>query len=95
MGEVMTIDYGVILAYIVGIFLLFILGRLLLAPLKVILKLVYNSLLGAVAIILVNLIGGLFGFHVPFNIYTSFIVGTLGVPGFILIIILRLMFGIG
>ena len=91
----MTIDYGVILAYIVGIFLLFILGRLLLAPLKVILKLVYNSLLGAVAIILVNLIGGLFGFHVPFNIYTSFIVGTLGVPGFILIIILRLMFGIG
>jgi inhibitor of the pro-sigma K processing machinery len=68
------------------------LGRLLFVPLKVVMKLVYNALLGAVVIFLVNLAGGLFGFHMAFNIYTAFIAGTLGVPGFILLVILKLIF---
>lgn len=88
------IDYGVILAYAVGIILLFVLGRLLVVPLKILLRLLYNSLLGAIAILLVNYIGGLVGFHIAFNIYTAFIVGTLGIPGFILIVVLKLIFGI-
>lgn len=90
----MAIDYGVILAYIVGIILLFILGRFLLVPLKVVMKLVFNALAGGIAILLANVIGSLFGFHIAFNVYTSFIVGTLGVPGFILLVILKLIFGI-
>ena len=89
----MTIDYRLILAYIAGIVLLFLLGKLLLVPLKVVLKLFLNALLGAVAILAANFIGGIFGFHIAFNIYTSFIVGTLGLPGFVLIIILKLIFG--
>ena len=92
--EDMAIDYGVILAYAIGIILLFILGRLLLVPLKVVMKLIYNALLGAIAILAVNFIGGLFGFHIALNIYTAFIVGTLGVPGFVLLVILKLIFGI-
>lgn len=90
----MAIDFGVVVAYVVGIILLLIIGRLLLTPLKVVLKLVVNALLGAVAILLVNWIGGIFGFHIAFNIYTSFIVGTLGVPGFVLLVLLKLLFGI-
>ena len=90
----MTIDYGVILAYAVGIILLFVLGKLLLVPLKVLLKLVYNSLLGAIAILLVNYVGTFVGFHIAFNIYTAFIVGTLGIPGFVLLVLLKLIFGI-
>ncbi len=89
----MAIEYEVILAYTVGIILLFILGRLLLVPLKVVLKLLYNALLGAISILAVNFIGGLFGFHIAFNIYTAFIVGTLGVPGLVFIVILKLIFG--
>lgn len=88
------VDYGVILAYAVGIILLFILGRLFLTPLKLLLKLLLNSLLGAMAILLVNTVGSLFGFHIAFNIYTAFIVGTLGIPGFVLLVILKLIFGI-
>ncbi len=87
-------DYGVILAFAAGIILMIVLGRLFLAPLKVVLKLALNALLGAVALLLVNWIGGLFGFHIAFNIYTAFIVGTLGIPGFILLVILKLLFGI-
>ncbi len=87
------LDYGVILAYIVGILLLFILGRLLVVPLKVVLKLALNGLAGAAAILVVNWVGSFFGFHLALNIYTAFIAGTLGIPGFILLIILKLLFG--
>jgi inhibitor of the pro-sigma K processing machinery len=80
------------LAYIVGIILLFIFGRLFLTPLRTILKLVLNSLLGAAVILLANWAGGLFGFHMALNIFTAFIVGTLGVPGFILLAVLKLIF---
>ena len=90
----MEINYSVILAYAVGIILLFILGRVLLVPMKVVLKLVYNALLGAIALIALNFVGGLLGFHIAFNIITAFIVGTLGIPGLILLIILELIFNI-
>jgi inhibitor of the pro-sigma K processing machinery len=91
----MAVDFGVILAYIAGIILVVILGRLFLAPLKVVVRLALNALTGAAVLLLVNWIGGLFGFHIAFNIYTAFIVGTLGVPGFILLVILKLLFGAG
>lgn len=90
----MGMDFGVILAYIVGVALLFILGRLLLAPLRVVVKLVINAILGAVAILAVNFIGSLLGFHIALNVYTAFIVGTLGIPGFLLLVILKLIFGV-
>jgi len=90
----MEINYSVILAYTVGIILLFILGRVLLVPMKVVLKLVYNALLGAISLIALNFVGGLLGFHITFNIITAFIVGTLGIPGVILLIILELVFNI-
>lgn len=90
----MEINYSVILAYTVGIILLFILGRVLLVPMKVVLKLFYNALLGAIALIALNFVGGLLSFHITFNIVTAFIVGTLGIPGLIMLIILEVMFNI-
>lgn len=87
------IDYGVILAYIVGIILLFILGRLLIVPLKVVFKLLLNALAGAIAILAANIVGNLLGFHIALNIYSAFIIGILGVPGFILLILIKLLWG--
>ena len=46
------IELNVIAAYIFGLILLYIIGRVLLTPLKFILKLVYNSLLGGFYFIL-------------------------------------------
>jgi len=91
----MAIDFGMIIAYSVGIILLLILGRLFIVPLKAVMKLVLNALLGAAAILLVNWIGSLFRFNIALNVYTAFIVGTLGIPGFILLILLKVIFGIG
>jgi inhibitor of the pro-sigma K processing machinery len=92
-GDV-AVDIGVILAYAAGIILMLVLVRLFLKPLKVVMRLILNAVLGALALLIVNWIGKPAGFHIAFNVYTAFIVGTLGVPGFILLVILKLLFNI-
>jgi len=87
------VNSGVILAYVAGFILVLVFARLFLKPLKVVMKLVLNTVLGALVLLLANLIGGLFGFRIALNVYTSFIVGVLGIPGFILLVILKLLFG--
>ena len=62
---------------------------LILFPLKKILKLVFNTLIGAAIIYIINLIGASFGFHIGLNIITALVVGILGIPGAILLIILE------
>lgn len=82
------------MAFAAGFILLLVFSGLFLRPLKVVMKLVLNTLLGALALLLANLIGGLAGFHIAVNVYTAFIVGVLGIPGFVLLVILKLLFGI-
>jgi inhibitor of the pro-sigma K processing machinery len=88
----MGIDYGILAAYAVGIIFLFIIGRLFLVPMKFVLRLVYNALIGGLVLIVINYFGGNFGFHLPFNILTSFLVGFLGIPGIILLVLLQYIF---
>lgn len=54
--------------------MLFVIGRIFIVPIKWILKLVFNSILGAFAIWIINVIGGVWGFHIGINIYTSILV---------------------
>lgn len=58
--------------------MLFVIGRIFIVPIKWILKLVCNSILGGILIWLINLIGGVWGFHIGLNIYTSLLVRILG-----------------
>ena len=64
---------GNLIAYLACICFLFIFGRIFIVPIKKILKLVFNSILGGVVIFLINLIGANFGFHIGLNIFTSII----------------------
>ena len=54
--------------------MLFVIGRIFIVPIKWILKLVFNSILGGVIIYIINLIGGVWGFHIGLNMYTSILV---------------------
>jgi len=63
-----------ILIIISCICMLFIIGRIFIAPIKWIIKLVFNSVLGGCLIWIINLIGGSWGFHIGLNIYTSILV---------------------
>lgn len=70
---------------------IFIIGKIFLFPIKKILKLVFNTIIGGAIIYIINLIGITFGFHIGLNIITSLVVGVLGIPGAILLIILSLI----
>jgi inhibitor of the pro-sigma K processing machinery len=84
-----TIPWDVILAYAVGLVLLYAVGWLLLVPLKIILKFIYNAIIGGIILWVLNLVGGFIGITVAINPVTALIVGFLGVPGLILILLLQ------
>ena len=72
-----------------------ILGCILIAvfskPLSLILKVAINSALGGVCIIAFNFVSQIFGFFIGVNALTAVTVGILGIPGFIMLLMLRLI----
>ena len=86
-------DNNAIITFLACVAALFLFGRALVVPIKTILKLVINSILGAVLIYIINLIGTSFNFHIGINIITALVVGILGVPGAGLLVILRFITG--
>jgi inhibitor of the pro-sigma K processing machinery len=56
---------------------------------KIILKLIYSAVIGGIVLIVINLVGGLFGFRIALNVVSALIVGILGVPGIALLIVLK------
>lgn len=63
-----------ILITISCICILFVIGRIFIVPIKWILKLMINSILGAFLIWIINWIGGIWGFHIGINLFTSILV---------------------
>ena len=85
------LELSVFLAYAGALLLILLLGKIFLWPLKLIGKLLISSLVGGVLILVVNLIAGMFGLLlIPLNIITAVVVGVLGIPGVILLLILFL-----
>lgn len=87
MGSNITFD--IILAYALGLILLYLAGWLLLVPLKLLLRFLLNGILGGAVLWILNLIGTFIGFSVVLNPITALTVGFLGVPGLILILLLQ------
>ena len=87
----MGAQMGVFLTYVGAIVLIFIVGKIFLWPLKKILKLVANSVIGGLAILLINAVGADFGLFIPLNIISAVVVGTLGIPGAVLLFIFTII----
>ncbi len=84
----METEMGVFLTFGGALILIFLLGKALVVPLKVVLRLILNSIAGAVLIIVINFIGMNIGIWIPMNVVNSFAVGILGVPGVVLLLLL-------
>lgn len=82
-----------ILTYLACICFIFIIGRIFIVPIKKILKLIFNSVLGGIIIYVINLVGANFGFHIGLNIVNSVIIGLLGLPGAVCLIIVKILVG--
>ena len=72
------------------IVVLWIIGKIFSVPLKALFKLIINSVLGGLLIFIINLIGAVWNFHIGLNIVTAILVGILGIPGAVLLVILKL-----
>lgn len=82
-------NLSVILAYAIGLILLYLIGMLLVIPIKVILKLIINGVLGGLLLFIVNLIGKFLGFSIIINPFTALTAGFLGIPGVILLFLIE------
>lgn len=82
-----------IITYLACICFLFLFGRIFIVPIKKILKLALNSIIGGLVIFLINIVESSFGFHIGLNFFTSIIVGFLGLPGAIILVIIKLLVG--
>lgn len=80
-------DLTTILYYIGGLILIIILGKLLVLPFKILFKLFLNGIVGGIVLFLFNLIGSNFGLELAISPLNAIIVGLLGVPGVILLLI--------
>lgn len=83
-------EFNVVLAYIFGIILLYVVGRMFLMPIKLIFRLIYNGLIGGAMLWALNFVGLHIGFTIAINPITALIAGFLGLPGVILLILFKI-----
>ena len=86
----MVVDNNIIV-FLACIFFLFIIGKIFIVPIKTILKFIINSVLGGFIILIINFIGKLLEFHIGLNVITAIFVGVLGIPGAIVITLIKLL----
>lgn len=75
--------------FLIAIIGLFVVVRLLAWPLKILIKLIINAVLGTLLLFLVNLVGAHFGFVIGINFITALIAGFFGIPGVIFLLIFK------
>lgn len=75
----------------VGLLILYIIIKVFSLPLKVLIKLVFNAIGGAVLLLIFNLLGGVFGLNIDINFISALIAGILGIPGVLLLLLLQFL----
>ncbi len=85
------ITLATVLAFFIGLFVLWLICKILKISIKIFWKLLINAAAGAVILLLVNLLGGLFGISVAITFLSALMVGVLGVPGVIILLLIQLL----
>ena len=84
----MKIPFELVLSFAAGLALMSFLGYLLLVPRRFLWRLAAGAVLGAIALGIINVFCSFTGFTAAVNPFTSLIVGFLGLPGVLLVVIL-------
>ncbi len=87
----MDISLWSIITYVVAIVLLSLLGKLLAWPIQRLSRLIFNSLLGGIVLVILNLLGSIIGLRIAINPLNALIVGVFGLPGILLLILLPIL----
>jgi len=83
------IPLNYIVAFLFGVLALYILVRLLYFPARYLLNIMGNIVIGGVLLALFNLLGGVWGLFIGVNVFTAAVVGFLGLPGIIMLLVLQ------
>ena len=78
-----------ILALVVPVLFIFLFIKILLTPMKLIFKLLLNTGCGFICLFLLNLLSGITGIVFELNFITAAIVGFLGLPGIVLLLVVQ------
>ena len=84
-------DVGIILAYSAGIMLIFMVSWIFIKPMKLLGRLILNSILGALIMMIFNYFSKFTGVYIGVNEVTALLLGILGVPGFFALLIVKLL----
>ena len=84
----MDLNQKIIAALLAGFFIIALL-RVFSAPLKLAVKLLVNTLLGFLALWAVNLTAGVTGIALGVNVFNALVIGVLGLPGFLLLLLVQ------
>jgi len=82
-----------IILIVAGLCGVVILLRVFSAPLRLAVKLACNTLLGFAELIVLDFLGSWVGFSLGINLMNAIIAGVLGIPGVLLLILTRWLFG--
>lgn len=75
----------IVVAFAVGLIVLCLIGKIVALPMKLLWKMITNSLVGVVLLWVVNL----FGAGVKITFLKALIAGVLGVPGVIIVLLMK------
>ncbi len=85
----MIINGASAIAYALGLVIIFILCRIFAKPLRWVMKIILNGIIGGLILAAVNFVGGFAGVSVIINPFSALLAGLLGVPGVILVVLLQ------
>lgn len=78
-----------VLAFIVGVALLAIFLKIISFPIKTIIRLVINAIIGGVLLYIIDMFGASIGFTLDITWWSALLVGIAGIPGVILVAIIQ------
>ena len=84
----MDLNQKMLVAILAG-FLIIALLRVFSAPLRLALRILANTLLGFLALWAVNLTAAVTGISLGLNIWNALVIGVLGLPGFVLLLLVQ------
>ena len=82
-------DLNIFLAIGFALLILFLVSRVFFKPLRFVIKIGVNVVLGALIIWVLNMVGAPIGLELPLNVVTAVTAGFLGLPGTVLLLALH------
>ncbi|NLM46736.1 MAG: pro-sigmaK processing inhibitor BofA [Firmicutes bacterium] len=87
------IGLNTVIAVIFGFLVLYYLLRLLATPARLLLRVLLTGVVGAAVLFVFNFVAGFFGLALGINAVTSLIVGFMGLPGLVMLIVVQKLLG--